>query len=207
MCAVWQNRPSLRLWKNLINILLYLRATPHLGLVFTRPNISENLLIAYCDAALAREEHSHSRWGYYFFFCGGLVSWYTKYTSRKVSSSTEAEVHALVNTGKENIWMREFISELAIFKNIGPTEVYNDNESALRLSTGGTCHKRSKHFGIEFDVFKEYIQLKEISLLYLHTDLLPADMLTKPLSAEKFIKFRDVVMGGERLQMHFHGNA
>ena len=202
-CATWQNKPSLKLWKYLLNIVKYLANTKHFGLIFIRPKNSENCLQAFCDAAFATEEGSKSRWGYYFFVLGGLVSWQTKHTTRVVSSSTEAETHALVHTGKENIWVREFLAELNLFKTIPRTILYNDNKSALTLSTGGTCHKRSKHFGIEFDIFREYVQLGEVQLEHIRTDDLPADMLTKPLPPVKFTYFRDMVMGGERLQQYF----
>jgi hypothetical protein len=71
-----------------------------------------------------------------------------------MSSSTEAECHGMVHTGKENIWEREFLEHLGYFGGkIPPTELYQDNTSAITLATSGTKHKRSKHFGIEFDLF------------------------------------------------------
>ena len=47
-CAIWQNRPSQKLWKFLMHILQYLKNTHHFGLVFVRPTNEENLLEAYC---------------------------------------------------------------------------------------------------------------------------------------------------------------
>jgi hypothetical protein len=105
--------------------------------------------------------------------------------------------------GKENIWQREFLQLLGFWENLAPTYVYQDNKSAITLATGGKCHKRSKHFGIEFDIFREYIQLKEMIINYRPTELLAADMLTKPLPPAKFIPFREEVMGDERKQRHF----
>jgi hypothetical protein len=120
-----------------------------------------------------------------------------------MSSSTEAECHALVHTGKENRWEREFLQELKIFPNIPPTVVFQDYKSTITLCTGGTQHKRSKHFGIEFDLHKEYMLLGEIELLYRETENLAADMLTKSLPPENFLKFRDEVMGGREVQNFF----
>ena len=147
-----------------MHILQYLKHTHNFGLVFVRPTNEENLLEAYCDAAFATECGSKSRWGYFFFFLGGLFSWNTKHSTRLVSSSTESETHALVQSGKENVWVREFLGELSLFKHLPVTVVHNDNKSALSLATGGTCHKRSKHFGIEFDIFRECEQLGEIQV-------------------------------------------
>jgi len=43
-------------------------------------------------------------------------------------------------------------SGLRYFPVVPPTVVYQDNTAAIALSTGAPKHKRSKHFGIEFDV-------------------------------------------------------
>ena len=96
---------------------------------------------------------------------------------------------------KRKHFVREFLLKLNYFENIFPLIIFQDNKSAITLSSGGTFHKRSKHFGLEFDLFREYVSLKEISLIYRETDKLAADMLTKPLPPGKFTKFRDEVMG------------
>ena len=131
------------------------------------------------------------------------MHWASAKTSRIVSSTTEAEVHGLVHLGKENIWEREFHTVLRYFPEMPPTIVYQDNTAAIALSTGAPKHKRSKHFGIEFDMFKEYVQLGEMKIEHKQTDDLTADLLTKPLAVEKFVKFREEMMGDERAQNHF----
>ena len=124
-CALWQNKPSQKLWKRAVYILEYLNGTRGLGLVFKRPDylksignfiLPEGALQAYCDASFASDTGFKSRVGYFFFFLGGLVSWSSSLTTRIMSSSTEAECHALVVTGKENIWEREFLQQLKIFR-------------------------------------------------------------------------------------------
>ena len=90
---------------------------------------------------------------------------------------------------------------LKFFETILPLVIFQDNKSAITLSSSGTFHKRSKHFGVEFDMFREFVSLKEIVLQHRATDELAADMLTK--APAKFSKFRDEVMGGEKLQRFF----
>ena len=92
---------------------------------------------------------------------------------------------------------------LGYFKIAGPTLVYQDNTAAISLSSGGVSHKRSKHFGLEFDALREYIQLGEMKIKYKPTDELAADLLTKALGPAKFIIFRDLMMGSERVQNYF----
>ena len=79
-----------------------------------------------------------------------------------------------------------------------------DNTASITMSNDlGLPHKRSKHFGIEFSFFKQSVILKEILPVFVSTDDQPADMLTKTLLPSKFIKFRDMVMGGVHLQNYF----
>jgi len=125
-------------------------------------------------------------------------------TSRVVSSTTEAEVHGLVHLGKENIWEREFHQTLKYLEDIPPTLVYQDNQAAFALSKKPTKHKRSKHFGLEFDMFKEYVQMGEMKIEHMDTDELTADLLTKALSVDKFVKFRVGMMGEDKIQDHFN---
>src|SRR5262249_8922176 len=152
-------------------------------------------LRAQSDSSFASESKTKSRYGYLFFCLGGLVCWTSAVSTRVLTSSTEAECHGLVQTGKENAWMRDFLRELDLFSQIPPTIVSQDNKSAISLSVGGVSQKRSKHFEIAFNKFREYIEQKEIEIVYKETDLLAADMFTKCLPPEKFKRHRDEIMG------------
>lgn len=206
-CATWQNRPSWALWKRLLHILKYLSGTPKLGLIFKRLKEGEPVLAAQCDASFAAEPGSKSRYGWLFTAGGGLVAWDTKVIKRIVSSSTEAECNGLIAVGKENVWQREFHQVLGYWNNLGPTQVAQDNTAAINLATGAKIHKRSKHFRIEFDLFKEYVETGEMTVIYKPTVELAADLLTKSLPAEQFIKLRDSIMGSAGEQRHFDGKT
>jgi hypothetical protein len=47
------------------------------------------------------------------------------------------------------------------------------------------------------------VELAELTVVHISTEEQPADMLTKPLPSKKFVYFRDMVMGGEKLQTYF----
>jgi len=203
-CACWQNKPSAKLKRWLLRIVGYLKGSKQWGLVFERSKYDPRMpLMGMCDASFAGEEKSKSRYGILFYCAGALVHWASARTSRIVSSTTEAEVHGLVHLGKENVWEREFHTVLKYFADVAATTVYQDNTAAIALSTKAPCHKRSKHFGIEFDMFKEYVQLGEMKIEHMQTDDLTADLLTKALAIDKFQKFRANMMGEESVQLHF----
>jgi hypothetical protein len=171
--------------------------------LYTRPKDFDGTitLSAAVDASYLSEDGSKSRFGYFFFCNGALVSWASQNTTRLVTSSTEAECHGLVHVGKENIWQRELHQSLGVFKLTGPTVVLQDNKSAIALTQGiKVSNKRSKHFGLEFEVLREYVALGEMTIEYKESSTLVADMLTKALAGPKFISFRDLVMGSGQVR-------
>jgi hypothetical protein len=118
-------------------------------------------------------------------------------SKRVVTSSTESECHGLVEAAKEGKWIKKFVKELDIFPPLPPTLMYQDNMSAIKLAgTTDKFHKRSRHFSIEFDFFREMVDRKKIEVKYLSTNILHADMLTKPLPRPSFVAHRERMMGG-----------
>jgi hypothetical protein len=99
----------------------------------------DDILVSYVDSSFASEGDSRSRYGFVFFALGGLVSWTSTLAHRVLTSSTEAECHGLVMMGKENVWIKGFLHNTS----------YEDNKSAITLSTGGN-QKRSTSFEIVF---------------------------------------------------------
>src|SRR5271170_6971502 len=99
-----------------------------------KPKQKENLFVAFCDSSFASESKSRSRYGYFFCIFGALVSWTSSHSTRILTSSTEAECHALIHTEKENRWEKEFLQELTIFEEFQTTVIFQDNKSAIRLT-------------------------------------------------------------------------
>jgi hypothetical protein len=193
-CAMWQNKPSLKLWQHIIWIMKYIKGTKDYALVYKREQENTCNIYAYCDASFAKEEGSKSRYAYMFFIHGCIVSWQSANTSRVCSSSTESECHAIVHAVKENIWITQFINALGIVNMNKCTIIYQDNKSAITLAEKGGKHKRSKHFTIEMDIVKECIQLGEIKIVYVPTEDMHADMLTKNLPHTLFVKHRNIMI-------------
>ena len=203
-CSKMINKPTKILGKCILKILLYLSCTKNIGIVYQRKKDAP-VLSGFVDASFGSEDENFlSRIGYFYLFRGNLVSWVSENPSRVMTSSTEAECRGLVHFSKENLWHRQFHQELKLYVISQPTVVFEDNTASITMSNDlGLPHKRSKHFGIEFSFFKQSVILKEILPVFVSTDDQPADMLTKTLLPSKFIKFRDMVMGGVHLQNYF----
>ena len=216
--AKYVSKPSKKLWSWISRIFRYLMRTPDLGVCYTRPEIKETqvaknnlhtivpidvpLLQGSADASFADADKKKSTLGQVYWFMGALIDWNSKTSTRVLDSSTDAECCSLVVFGKENAWLRDLLKELGIFEVSSPTPVQEDNTSAIALSGQGPT-KRSRHYDISFYRFKEQVEMREMVLEYVNTHENPADFFTKPLALPKFIYFRDMIMGGIKLQRHF----
>jgi hypothetical protein len=74
--------------------------------------------------------------------------------------------------------------------------VFEDNSSAITLATKWSGNnKRTKHFGIRIHFLLEQYNTSVIDLVHLSTDQQIADILTKPLSTDQFLRLRDHLLG------------
>jgi hypothetical protein len=61
----------------------------------------------------------------------------------------------------------------------------------VKLSEKPVFHDRSKHIEIRYHYIRDMVQKGAVKLQYVATDEQTTDVLTKPLSREKFVYFRD----------------
>lgn len=74
-----------------------------------------------------------------------------------------------------------------------PTVIFCDNQSAINLSKNPVMHGRSKHIEIKHHYIRNMVDEQEISMEYCGTNMQVADVLTKALVYEKFVKFRHLL--------------
>lgn len=143
----WVTKPSAKLWRWIKRIVQYLAGTRHLGLVYSRDKAAQPLRV-YVDAAFADDEGCKSTAGWAIMCHGALIAYDSTTIKRVVTSSTEAECHALTIVGKENTWHRRVYQDLMNAK-LEATPVLCDNTSTIAmLNTGVT--RRSRHYEIEW---------------------------------------------------------
>lgn len=66
------------------------------------------------------------------------------------------------------------------------TEIKVDNQSAVAIAKNPVFHGKTKHFKIKFHFVREAEQSKEVSLVHCSSEIQLADILTKPLRANRF---------------------
>jgi hypothetical protein len=84
---------------------------------------------------------------------------------------------------------REFL--IAQGYDVGPAVVFQDNQSTMAMiSNGASKSDRTRHISIRHFWTKERVDNGELKFNYVATDEMTADVLTKPLQGEKFLKLR-----------------
>ncbi len=179
----FSSNPGLGHWNALKRICQYLQGTKDLWLVLGGKNMS---FIGYSDADGMSTEGRSPIMGYLFFIAGGLTSWSSKRENIVTLSTTEAEYVALTHAAKEAIWLRKFIDEL-----IGQAhtiDLHGDNQGSITLAKNDQFHARTKHIDIHYHFIRQYIEDGLIKLSYVPTKANVADIMTKALPYDKFIR-------------------
>jgi hypothetical protein len=170
-------------------VLRYAKGTKTLQLVLG----GEESLTAYSDADWASQLHRHSISGFSLIVGKGAISWSSKKQPIVTLSSTESEYVALTQASKDVIWMGKLLSEIGFISSIPfkfPINLACDNQGAITLSKDSTFHARTKHIDVHFHFIRQCIIQEHISLFYLPTSDMIADIFTKSLPYHTFIRFR-----------------
>ena len=61
-----------------------------------------------------------------------------------------------------------------------------DSQSAIHLAKNQVHHARTKHIDVRYHFLRDVIEEGDISLMKVHTNKNPADMLTKVVTGSKF---------------------
>jgi hypothetical protein len=77
------------------------------------------------------------------------------------------------------------------------TTIWEDNNGALALANldPGQHTPRSKHYDIKVHWFRSHLKPNEVVVEKIDTSLQKADIFTKPLSVEIFVRLRKLLMG------------
>ncbi|PKI61116.1 hypothetical protein CRG98_018436 [Punica granatum] len=86
------------------------------------------------------------------------VSWKSSKQETVADSTTEAEYIATSNAAKEAVWIKKFVTELAVVPSIANLlDLYYDNNGAIAQAKEPRSHQRSKHIFRRFHLIREII--------------------------------------------------
>jgi hypothetical protein len=109
-------------------------------------------------------------------------------------SSTEAEYLALGETTKLVAWARSLLEELG-FPQPEPTIIWEDNKSTILIVNNGNDKGRMKHIDVRSHYIRELILKKQVTIQYMPTEDMVADILTKGVSKAILQRLRPRLLG------------
>ena len=141
--------------------------------------------MGFVDADWAADlDDRRSFTGYVFKYADGPIAWESRKQRTVALSSAEAEYMALSDSTKEALFLR------SVYKGIvgpleEPTVLFNDNQSAQCIANNDIINGRTKHIDVRHHMIRDHIDNKDIAVKYLNTELMVADILTKPVNRLK----------------------
>ena len=184
-------KPTVEDQKKLYRVIQYLRATRDLRLTI---DMSESMEItAFIDASFGVHLDMKSHTGIAIILGQGLI--YGSSTKQRLNtkSSTEAELVGVSDGLNTVIWCRNFLIEQGY--QMEPIRVCQDNQSTIRLIKNGKSNsEKTRHIAIRFFFITDNIERREIKVEYVPTEEMVADIFTKPLQGQQFIKLRNKLL-------------
>ena len=83
-------------------------------------------------------------------------------------------------TSSEIVWLRHLLCEFGVFLK-GPTPLYADNRSAIRIAKNAIFHEITKHIEIDCHFIRQHYVSDKLCLPYVSSHDQLADMFTKGL--------------------------
>jgi hypothetical protein len=121
---------------------------------------------------------------------GGPVAWGSKKQTVCAQSSAEAELIALSTASKVVTWTHRLLEEIGISNIKLPIELREDNQACIKISQTELLSNRTKHIDVRYFYVREQIEKKVQSIKYVRTDENIADLLTKNVTRDQFLKLR-----------------
>jgi len=147
-------------------------------------------LVGWTDSNWAQDPDDRRSTSRFAFDVGeGVISWSSKKQPTVATSSVEAEYIASANATKEAVWLRTLLRELDLPQKKA-TIIYADNQGSIALAHNPVSHSRAKHIDIQHHFIRECVERGEVSLDYVSTKEMMADIFTKALPRESFEKFQ-----------------
>ena len=198
VCRFMHN-PGKEHWKATKKIIKYLYSNRDRGLFYKYGNGSKPILVGYCDSDYnADPDERKSTTGYVFKLNGRTITWNSRKQSSTALSTSEAEYMALCEAAKEAVWLKRVLKELGFEQ--GTVKIYEDNQGAIAFTKNNVNHKRNKHIDVRYHYTRRLVEQEEIEVIYLPTEYMIADLLTKSPSKKQFVNLVDALCGTDMIE-------
>nr|KYP66220.1 Retrovirus-related Pol polyprotein from transposon TNT 1-94 [Cajanus cajan] len=187
----YMEAPTTTHLKTAKRILRYIKGTTSFGLYYSNSN--DYKLVGYSDSDWSGDmDDRKSTSGFVFYMGDTAFTWMSKKQPIVTLSTCEAEYVAATSCVCHAIWLRNLLKELSL-PQVEPTKIYVDNKSTIALAKNPVFHDRSKHIHTRYHYIRECISNKDVQMEYVKTHDQVADIFTKPLKKEVFMKLRSLL--------------
>jgi len=189
-------------------LLRYMRGTTHMGLVYdfsSKPR--KRNLYAYLDASWADDEDTRrSTLAYIYFFENCPISWHTRLHAYVTSSTNHTEYCAAAKASKEARHQIYVFTELAAhipeLQPQLPLPMFSDSRGSITMTQNPVQRSASKHIEVADHYAREMVDRGFVTVTHVPTDRMLADILTKALTAAKFLFLRAFIVKPTKPQCH-----
>lgn len=205
--AKFAANPSEDHLKKCMYIMKYLNGTREYSLIYNgKTRIG---LYAYCDSSYGDDETDppvetdvgpmvlrKSTQGFFFSLASGCVKWHSSTQKMVATSSVAAEYMSLSDCARDAVWYKNLFAE--IMRPLPFVTVYADANNAIFNAQNPVTQKGTKHLDIRHHFIRDQVAQGNVRLFRVDTQENTADMLTKNLGAQLFLKHR------KSLGLHFY---
>ena len=179
-------------WKKLVRLMKYLFGTKEM--VLTLGADSVNVAKYFVDASFAVHPDFKSHTGATMTMGQGAIHSMSRKQKLNTRSSTEAELVGCDDAITMLLWTDLFMKAQGY-----PVEnlLYQDNKSTILLGNNGpaSAGKRSRAINVRYFFLTDQVEKGLVKIVYCPTGEMMADYMSKPLQGQKFLYFRDQIMG------------
>lgn len=138
-------------------IIRHIATTKHFGLIFNTDDDFQ--LNGHVDASYNQYKDGKGHYGFTFSIGKNNASFTAKSSKMKLVtlSSTESEYVALCLAVKEAVYLRELLNSIG-FKQHGPTVIFEDNQSTIKMVYNELNHQTTKHIAPKYHYTREQVQ-------------------------------------------------
>ena len=209
-CARFSSNPKQSHGKAVEHIASYLKGTRDHGIIIKPDTVKSMEVFADADFsgnwnridAEFDPNTAKSRTGYLITFCDCPIIWTSKIQTTIALSSTKTEYAALSQSMREAVPLMSLIAEMKSkgFNVVSKAprvhcKAFEDNHNAIELAKLPKLRPRTKHINITYHHFRQYVSNGTVKIFPICTTEQCADILTKPLPQNSFLKLRKYICG------------
>jgi hypothetical protein len=182
------SRPSKEHYDAAQKVLQYLTTTSGIGLYYKASN--GELITAHTDATWASDVTTNrkSTSGSVVFIHGNPVAWKSTLQKCTALSAVEAEMVAATEAAREVLFFKHLFQSIGI--RTGIPSIYSDNTGTIQVSKDPAQHWKLKHIDTKYNFIRDNVQEGSISIKYIDTKRNLADVFTKPVGKDVWLRAR-----------------